>query len=208
MECSFFGPTRGNQKDCHFNISMLLDLGEKFCLTLADLVDKDQSKVNQAMKDIKKLSKRSNQIPLSSQGDNEDSKNQTSTQPIILHEKTPSNIRIDHPILERPSKQSDYNQIDLRQSQAQASISQKENQKGGGSNLRNKLQGMASPSDTIKATRKNSNSVTAYPLANYYSYNSTTNQTSVAKPDFTMISSKPGINHGVIVLGLGLGQGV
>ena len=67
---------------------------------------------------------------------------------------------------------------------------------------------MISPSDPSKANRKNSNSVTAYSLANYYSYNSTTNQTSIAKPDFTMISNKHGNNTGVIVLGLGLGQGV
>ena len=58
LECSFFGPTRGSQKDCHFNISMLLEIGEQFCKTLFDMSEKDQAKVNQAIKDLKRYYKK------------------------------------------------------------------------------------------------------------------------------------------------------
>ena len=34
LECSFCGPTKGPNKDCHFSISMLLDLGKRFGQTL------------------------------------------------------------------------------------------------------------------------------------------------------------------------------
>ena len=41
LECSFFGPNKGASKDCHFNQAMLLDIGAAFCVSLADMVDKD-----------------------------------------------------------------------------------------------------------------------------------------------------------------------
>ena len=40
-ECSFCGPTKGLYKDCHFTISMLLDMGKQFCYTLLDYIDED-----------------------------------------------------------------------------------------------------------------------------------------------------------------------
>jgi len=41
LECSFFGPTKGSYRDCHFNISMLLEIGESFCKALYDMSDKE-----------------------------------------------------------------------------------------------------------------------------------------------------------------------
>lgn len=40
-ECSFCGPDRGPYKDCHFTISMMLDMGRQFCLTLLDYAETD-----------------------------------------------------------------------------------------------------------------------------------------------------------------------
>lgn len=40
-ECSFCGPSRGLYKDCHFNISMLLDIGKSFCQALLDTIEPD-----------------------------------------------------------------------------------------------------------------------------------------------------------------------
>eukprot|EP00347_Sterkiella_histriomuscorum_P009421 403341278 len=57
-QCSFFGPNKGAYKDCHFNISNLLDIGISFCKTLCDMSEKDQVKVTQAVKELKKLHKK------------------------------------------------------------------------------------------------------------------------------------------------------
>lgn len=37
---------------------MLLEIGEAFCTSLADMIEKDQAKVNNAVKDLKKLMKK------------------------------------------------------------------------------------------------------------------------------------------------------
>lgn len=55
LECSFCGPTRGLYKDCHFTISMLLEIGTMFCQTLLEFTDKDQLKAKNALKEIEAL---------------------------------------------------------------------------------------------------------------------------------------------------------
>jgi hypothetical protein len=60
LECSFFGPNKGPYKDCHFSISMLLDIGQAFCQSLLDMIEKEQIKVSLAIKEIKKLMKKGN----------------------------------------------------------------------------------------------------------------------------------------------------
>lgn len=42
LECSFFGPTRGQYKDCHFNIQQLLNMGKAFCMTLFDYAEDEK----------------------------------------------------------------------------------------------------------------------------------------------------------------------
>lgn len=54
LECSFCGPTSGLYKDCHFTITMLKELGKKFCLTLIDYAG-NEAKVREAISELEAM---------------------------------------------------------------------------------------------------------------------------------------------------------
>lgn len=54
LECSFCGPTSGLYKDCHFTISILKELGQKFCVTLIDYAN-NETKVKDAIQELEQL---------------------------------------------------------------------------------------------------------------------------------------------------------
>jgi hypothetical protein len=41
LESSFCGPSKGAMKGCHFNTTMLDQMGRIFCKTLADYVERE-----------------------------------------------------------------------------------------------------------------------------------------------------------------------
>jgi hypothetical protein len=67
LECSFCGPSMTDNKnpfnDCHFNISLLKELGRDFCKTLLDYA-RDENKVKLALAELELLSPTNNTVKL------------------------------------------------------------------------------------------------------------------------------------------------
>lgn len=76
LECSFCGPSNQDNKnpfnDCHFNISLLKELGRDFCKTLLDYA-RDENKVKLALAELELLSPNSNSNTMKGQGNSNNS---------------------------------------------------------------------------------------------------------------------------------------
>ena len=116
LECSFCGPNRGLYKDCHFTISMLLEIGASFCQTLVDFTDKDQFKVKNALKEIESSQ---NKLNLNGIGQGDDDKHTAGTQPTTISAQGAAS-KIENLIIKSEAIKT-ANSVDVRQQQPKTS---------------------------------------------------------------------------------------